>query len=496
MRKVALLLCLCTLLCCFLTSCGAHKLSKEINDDNRYRLHTKMDTSQFQFTYEHEGQKVSVYYLGRVSNVPFASSEELEHEKGKTERLVYKKDDFSQSDFAASKSLAISRVISNDIEKTITYTAANGTVGLATVSSNPTVDRRYNISEALKSDIDTIPPYAFADSYETAREFVESKRISNMHLSYKTGIFSQEKFLRISLFGDCDFYAFTVYNSQTNTVSVTYDLAIVPSSLVFNWETSETAGFEVSEQNKGCLRFDTSVLSSGSILDTPETYTITYVPNGGTFATAPTVTYTLAGVTLSTPQLAYFDFGGWYFDEGLTQPATNDTVRQKAENVTLYAKWNTQTDVSEFAGYTGVTSNIKGEETGKINSMGVSQDKIQAYIEAGYRVRVTYYYTYSVPFAYEGNDDADPADLKVQIGFASDTSGSNFIEMASYYHSNVAPGATGSHSLVFEASLSDLMSYYVSARTVILSNDDSVLGICGKDAGTYSGLKMVIEYIK
>ena len=136
MQKVALLLCLCTMLCCFLTSCGAHKLSKEINDDNRYRLHTKMDTSQFQFTYEHEGQKVSVYYLGRVSNVPFASSEELEHEKGKAERLVYEKDDFSQSGFAASKSLAISRVISNDIEKTITYTAANGTVGLATVSSN------------------------------------------------------------------------------------------------------------------------------------------------------------------------------------------------------------------------------------------------------------------------------------------------------------------------------------------------------------------------
>ena len=60
----------------------------------------------------------------------------------------------------------------------------------------------------------------------------------------------------------------------------------------------------------------------------------------------------------------------------------------------------------------------------------------------------------------------------------------------------MAPGSTSSHTLSFEASLSYFVDYYATVRLVILSNDTAVFGICGRDAGTYSGLKMVIEYIK
>ena len=107
---------------------------------------------------------------------------------------------------------------------------------------------------------------------------------------------------------------------------------------------------------------------------------------------------------------------------------------------------------------------------------------------------MTYYYTIGVPVEYE--ETKDPSDLKVQIGIAKDSNATDFIELAQKYHSNVAPGSTSSHSLSFTLDLSYLTNYWVTARLVILSNDTAVFGICGRDAGTYSSLKMVIEYVK
>ena len=494
MKKALVLLCLAILLCLTLASCEVHKMEKEIDDESRYALETAMETPQLQIEYEKDGARVFVYYLGRVSNVPLSAGAVLEHEKGKVGKAVYGKDDFDKAEFATLKSLAISRIIANDMASTVTYTDQDGNTSVVTVGSNPTVDYRYNIAEVRKAHTDATFAYAFDDSYTTVCAFVEEKRISDARLMYKTGIFQEDGCFRVTLFADCDLYAFATYHSATNTIALTYDLAVVESTLGFGTDESSEDAFAASDANKGSLQFDPSVLGSVDVVGDLRHYALTYVTNGGSFSGDPKLTYTVASATLSTPQKPFFDFVGWYFDEDLTLPATAETLRQRAADVTVYAKWSTQADEFIHDSFTALTSNIKGEEAGKISIAGIADEKIAAYSGEGYRARVTYYYTIGVPLEYEGTSDS--SDLKIQLGFATDVSGANFIEMTQQYHGSVAPGSTSSHTLAFEASLSYFVDYCATVRLVVLSNDTAVLGICGRDAGTYSALTMVIEYIK
>lgn len=65
--------------------------------------------------------------------------------------------------------------------------------------------------------------------------------------------------------------------------------------------------------------------------------TITYDPNGGTLSgnTTQNITLPSGGYTdLPTPNRDYYEFGGWYFNPGLTQKATAIYT-----TCTLYAKW-------------------------------------------------------------------------------------------------------------------------------------------------------------
>ena len=494
MRRIGVLFGLLVVLCLSLSACGAHKMEKEIDDGNRYAVINAMETSQLQMEYEKDGTKVLVYYLGRASGVPLSVGEAVAHKKGAVATAVYESSDTLQADFTTMKSHAISRVISSDVVGSISYTDANGNVGTVAVSASPTVSPTHNITEALKSNTDFTPVYAFADGYEAVSDFIASKKTGKSSLSHKVSIFQGEMHARVALFADCDFYAFATYNGATNTVSVTYDLAVVKSSLAFGSDESADSAFGASDANRGSLTFTPSVLAGAGIFDGIPQYTVTYETNGGSFTTAPILTYTAASAALSTPTKQYFDFVGWYFDEALTEQATPETLRRKAANVTVYAKWSTQADEFTHESFTGLTSNIKGEETGRISIAGIADEKIAAYSNEGYRARVTYYYTIGVPQEYEGTSDS--SDMKVQLGFASDVSGTHFREEAQRYHESVAPGSTSSHTLSFEASLSYFVDYYAAVRLVILSNDTAVLGICGRDAGTYSGLKMVIEYIK
>ena len=494
MRKFGMLLGLAVILCLSLSSCGTHKTEKEINDSNRYALVSATEAPQLQLEYEKAGARIGVYYLGRVSNVPLSAGDAVAHEKGKTSNAVYREDDFGQADLLTLKGYAISRVISGNVAESMTYTDANGNTGTVLVSSNPTVDQEHNIAEVLTCNKAFTPLYAFADSYDSVRTFIEEKKVSTTALISKKGIFHEACRTRVALFADCDFYAFAVYNSETNTVSVTYDLAVVDGSLGFGTDTSAESAFGASDANKGTLAFDPAVLAGAGIFDGIPQYTVTYETNGGSFITAPILTYTAASAALSTPTKQYFDFVGWYFDEALTEQATPETLRQRAANVTVYAKWSTQADVFTHESFIGLTSNIKGEETGRISIAGISDEKIAAYTNEGYKARVTYYYTVGVPLEHE--ETSDSSDMKVQLGFATDVAGTDFIEMAQQYHASVAPGSTASHTISFEAPLSYFVNYCAAVRLVVLSNDTSFAGICGRDAGTYSALKMVIEYIK
>lgn len=77
------------------------------------------------------------------------------------------------------------------------------------------------------------------------------------------------------------------------------------------------------------------------------TYSITYVPNGGTINDwIYDSTYTVKdSISVPTDVLyhKYSDFNhflGWYYDPSCTRPFDNDELKRNPRNVTLYAKWD------------------------------------------------------------------------------------------------------------------------------------------------------------
>ena len=97
MKKLGLLLCLALLLALCLTSCDTHTMGDEIGDARRYATKTVMETSQLQFEYEKDGATVGVYYLGRVTGVPFAPSATVEHKLGGFDNMTYTASDFDEA---------------------------------------------------------------------------------------------------------------------------------------------------------------------------------------------------------------------------------------------------------------------------------------------------------------------------------------------------------------------------------------------------------------
>ena len=75
----------------------------------------------------------------------------------------------------------------------------------------------------------------------------------------------------------------------------------------------------------------------------PNAYAVTYEPNGGTLYGLHTHTHTWSFDTnLSdvVPVRNGYSFAGWYTDEALTQPLTDNTIpAEVAQDVTVYAKW-------------------------------------------------------------------------------------------------------------------------------------------------------------
>ena len=70
----------------------------------------------------------------------------------------------------------------------------------------------------------------------------------------------------------------------------------------------------------------------------PNSYTITFVSNGGSAVPSLTQEYTSAIYPPSIPTKEGFEFSGWFSDEELTEEYVFTTMPY--ENITLYAKWS------------------------------------------------------------------------------------------------------------------------------------------------------------
>ncbi|MCM1297479.1 MAG: InlB B-repeat-containing protein, partial [Muribaculaceae bacterium] len=79
----------------------------------------------------------------------------------------------------------------------------------------------------------------------------------------------------------------------------------------------------------------------GMTIVTPQTYTITYILNGGTNSTENPATYTAATATFTLCDAVRdgYQFDGWYKDAAYTQRVTQ-IVKGSTGNLTLYAKWS------------------------------------------------------------------------------------------------------------------------------------------------------------
>ncbi len=102
--------------------------------------------------------------------------------------------------------------------------------------------------------------------------------------------------------------------------------------------TVKTYPYAVLESAQGA----TITQASGQeleVLYTRKHFSLSYETNGGSYVTGTTVPYeTVVTVSSTVPTRTGYTFGGWFLDEGLTQPA--GSAIQITEDTTLYAKWN------------------------------------------------------------------------------------------------------------------------------------------------------------
>lgn len=111
-------------------------------------------------------------------------------------------------------------------------------------------------------------------------------------------------------------------------------------------------------------------------------YTITFDSNGGSSVTAITQDYGTVVVAPTDPTKTNYMFGGWYSDGGLTTTYTFSTM--PAENITLYAKWNsaivaTDLFISEYIEGSGTANKLLEIYNGTGNSVDLSQYRIALY---------------------------------------------------------------------------------------------------------------------
>lgn len=121
----------------------------------------------------------------------------------------------------------------------------------------------------------------------------------------------------------------------------------------------------------------------------PNTYTITFDPNGGTITT-PTknVTYDSTYGTLPVPTKPDYDFIGWFTDPTGGTKIDQDTVVKITENQTLYAHWELSGNkVTYNYSYNGGTSSTAGSNVRVKEGESIPLDPIatkSGYVFAGW----------------------------------------------------------------------------------------------------------------
>ena len=216
-------------------------------------------------------------------------------------------------------------------------------------------------------------------------------------------------------------YSQPSFAEGTEVYSITADLVGTVVTLYAKWEVTSTVAFDVNggqfdtssldiiygdtyllgEPTKDRYRFDGWYCNDKLVaLDgvwpydidvllvakwTPESYTINYELNGGSFApeeeypTSFTVESLAEELALSTPFKNFSVFAGWYLDAAFEQKIESIDPLQFDGNITLYANWDTAKLTVNYDAQGG--SILKTQD---LFELGVL-NKLQETIKPGYR---------------------------------------------------------------------------------------------------------------
>ena len=198
------------------------------------------------------------------------------------------------------------------------------------------------------------------------REGIELTPASNLsatgkHVVYKAGNNTLTGNTYTVSSGDVTLTAELVYNTYTveykanggsgsmSNQTFTYGTAQNLTANAFTRKGYSFAGWATSENGNVVYSDKQSVnnltTTNGGTVTlyakwTPDTYTITYNLNGGTLSTNKN-SYTIESpdITLDTPTRTGFNFGGWYTNSSLTDPAETTIAHGSTGNMEYWAKW-------------------------------------------------------------------------------------------------------------------------------------------------------------
>lgn len=117
----------------------------------------------------------------------------------------------------------------------------------------------------------------------------------------------------------------------------------------------------------------------------PISYTITYVLNGGTNASANPTTYTIEdSITFAAPTRSGYRFAGWYTDSAFSIGAT--TIQNTQGNITLYAKWQFLYTVTFEHNYSTITVQAISGEIVTVPSFSSTDAPVYIYVSGTTRL--------------------------------------------------------------------------------------------------------------
>ncbi len=139
--------------------------------------------------------------------------------------------------------------------------------------------------------------------------------------------------------GECDTYVRLI--DQNGEIITEEDDSDEDENFILRYrlEAGKTYYYLVSMYNSNTSGTFSCTLTGGTMpINTPVSYSITYVLNGGTNHAANPAVCSGAAIALQNPSRAGYLFGGWYTDSACTAQITQIPAGA-GQNYTLYAKW-------------------------------------------------------------------------------------------------------------------------------------------------------------